>query len=199
MIAFLKGKLIHIMKDSIILNVNNVGYRLLFPNSALAKLPNVEESLTVYTYLAVRDDNLQLYGFLYEDELEIFTKIISVSGVGPKNALSLISTYSPLDIKNIISTRDIVSLTKVPGIGKKTAERIVLELKDKFKDIILSKTAAGVLHDNHESSVIDDAVKGLKALGYSAKEAANAVSKVFESNKHKDASELIKEALKYLV
>jgi len=199
MIAFLKGKLIRIMEDSIILNVNNVGYRLLFPNSALAKLPNVEESLTVYTYLAVRDDDLQLYGFLYADELEIFTKIISVSGVGPKNALSLISTYSPLDIKNIISTRDIVSLTKVPGIGKKTAERIVLELKDKFKDIILSKTAAGVLHDNHESSVIDDAVKGLKALGYSAKEAANAVSKVFESNKHKDASELIKEALKYLV
>lgn len=199
MIAFLKGKLIHIMKDSIILNVNNVGYRLLLPNSALAKLPNVEEVLTVYTYLAVRDDNLQLYGFLYADELEIFTKIISVSGVGPKNALSLISTYSPLDIKNIISTRDIVSLTKVPGIGKKTAERIVLELKDKFKDIVPSKTVAGVLRDNNESSVIDDAVKGLKALGYSAKEAANAVSKVFESNKHKDASELIKEALKYLV
>ena len=199
MIAFLKGKLFHIMKDSIILNVNNVGYRLLLPNSALAKLLNVEEVLTVYTYLAVRDDNLQLYGFLYADELEIFTKIISVSGVGPKNALSLISTYSPLDIKNIISTRDIVSLTKVPGIGKKTAERIVLELKDKFKDIVPSKTVAGVLRDNNESSVIDDAVKGLKALGYSAKEAANAVSKVFESNKHKDASELIKEALKYLV
>ncbi|MCL0068059.1 Holliday junction branch migration protein RuvA [Peptococcaceae bacterium] len=198
MIAFLRGKLAFVEGQTLTLDVNGVGYSLLVPTSVTAKLPEIGEEIFIYTYLVLRDDNVQLYGFLSKEELFLFTKMLEVSGIGPKNALSVISTYDPDEISSIIVNKDTADLSKVPGIGRKTADRIILELKDKLKTI--DKKVAGKKLSEHyiENSAAGEAIEGLKVLGYSNKEAKEAVYKAIEAEELNDTAELIKKALKYL-
>ena len=198
MIAFLRGKLAFVEGQTLTLDVNGVGYSLLVPTSVTAKLPGIGEEIFIYTYLVLRDDNVQLYGFLSKEELFLFTNMLGVSGIGPKNALSVISTYDPDEISSIIVNKDTDALSKVPGIGRKTADRIILELKDKLKTI--DKKVADKKLSEHciENSAAGEAIEGLKALGYSNKEAKEAVYKAIEAEELNDTAELIKKALKYL-
>ncbi|MCL0049650.1 Holliday junction branch migration protein RuvA [Peptococcaceae bacterium] len=211
MIAFLRGKLAFVEGQTLTLDVNGVGYSLLVPTSVTVKLPEIGEEIFIYTYLVLRDDNVQLYGFLSKEELFLFTKMLGVSGIGPKNALSVISTYDPDEISCIVVNKDTAALSKVPGVGRKTADRIILELKDKLKTdrIILElkdklktidKKVAGKKLSEHyiENSAAGEAIEGLKVLGYSNKEAKEAVYKAIEAEELNDTAELIKKALKYL-
>ncbi|MBM7855115.1 Holliday junction DNA helicase RuvA [Desulfohalotomaculum tongense] len=199
MIAFLRGKLAAESTGKVVLDVNGVGYQLLVSSATLADMPPVGEEVFLHTHMVVREDSMQLYGFKTEEELFIFTAVLGVSGVGPKGALSLLSTYQPGSIREIMANEDVTALTKVSGIGKKTAQRLILELKDKLGSIpaAAKKTAPNI---KHQGSMHRDAEFALMALGYSQSEAAEAVKLACaDSSNPPDVSALVKSALKYLM
>lgn len=188
MIAYLKGKVIYKGKNYIILNVGNVGYRI----QTLSGFDLSDEDVEVFTHLAVREDAQTLYGFKNMDELDLFETLISVSGVGPKSALGILSISDPDTLKFAIAREDASILTKVSGIGKKTADRIILELKNKF-----SVSPENDLPEKGKE-IMDhsDALDALVSLGYSPMQAKKALSKV--PAEVKDVGEKIKKALKEL-
>lgn len=184
MIGYLKGTLIHQDLKSIILDVNGVGYKI-HTNTANLDV-NKNKELEFWTYLAVRETALDLYGFATKEELDFFELLITVSGIGPKSAIGILSVASLSNLKHAISTGDTSHLTKVSGIGKKNAEKIVIELKDKLENI------------NFEGASISgdvDALEALKSLGYGEREAREALKKVSDA---KDTGEKVKKALKLL-
>ena len=187
MISFLKGRVAHKMKTSIIIEVNNIGYGVFLGESFLNEI-KLNEEITIFTHQYVREDSLDLYGFKSLEELEFFELLISISGIGPKSAVSVLSMAKLFDIKESIVRGDSHLLTKVSGIGKKTAERVVLELKDKlFKmggDYDLSSTGG----------FSADEIDALLSLGYSVSEAREALNKVDKGII--DSGERVKEALK---
>ncbi len=198
MIAFLRGKLAAALTDTIVLDVNGVGYQIQVPNSTFIEMPSIGEEVTLYTHLVVREDSLQLYGFKTEDELNVFLSLLTVKGVGPKGALAVLSVYQPARIRAIFAQEDIAALTRVPGIGKKSAQRLILELKDKL----------GVLPEGYKQaapaakklgSKLKDAESALIALGYNQSEAHQAVRAVENMAADSDTAGLIKAALKYLM
>lgn len=131
MIDRLTGCIVHRSADGVVVDVGGVGFRLEMPALSLRALPGDGESVTVFTFLHVKEDGLQLYGFASEQERELFALLLTVSKVGPKLALALLSSYRPVDIVRALAAGDVRSLSAVPGLGRKTAERLVLELKDK--------------------------------------------------------------------
>lgn len=131
MIDRLTGSVVHRSADGVVVDVGGVGFRLEMPTLSLRALPGDGESVTVFTFLHVKEDGLQLYGFASEQERELFALLLAVSKVGPKLALALLSSYRPVDILRALAAGDVRSLSAVPGLGRKTAERLVLELKDK--------------------------------------------------------------------
>ncbi len=167
MIGYLRGKIIHNDIKSILLDVNGVGYKVFTNGGSLDTKTNQEKEF--FTHLAVRENALDLYGFVTRQELEFFELLLTVSGIGPKSAMAILSVASISTLKTAISTEDSSHLTKVSGIGKKNAEKIVLELKDKIGDYVFD----GKL-ESHDS----DALEALKALGYSEKESREALKKV---------------------
>jgi Holliday junction DNA helicase RuvA len=200
MIAFLRGKLAVEAPGMIVVDVNGVGYKLLVSNSTLAAMPSIGQEVFIFTHLVVREDDMQLYGFQTEDELAMFLLLLNVSGMGPKGALSVLSVYPPDSIREYISNEDVTALTRVPGVGKKTAQRLILELKDKIGKVISSaKQGSNVIAG--DSSVIRDAEFALAALGYNQSEAGDAIRKALsqKDTEYRDASDLIKSALKYLM
>ena len=184
MIGYLKGSVIHQDLKSIILDVGGVGYKI-YTNTAY--LEGKGKNIELWTYLAVRETALDLYGFGTKEELEFFELLISVSGIGPKSAMGILTVATLPNLRHAISTGDISHLTKVSGIGKKNAEKIVIELKDKLEGLSLdmSQTVSGDV----------DALEALKSLGYGEREAREALKKVTDS---KDAGEKVKKALKLL-
>lgn len=183
MIGYLRGRVIRNDIKSILLDVHGVGYRVF---SHIGELEQKKSSeLELYTYLAVRENALDLYGFTTKDELDFFELLLTVSGIGPKSAMAILSVASIATLKTAISTEDSSHLTKVSGIGKKNAEKIVLELKDKIGTYVFD----GKL-ESHDS----DAIEALKALGYSEKESREALKKA----EGKNTEEKIKSALKKL-
>jgi len=136
MIAHIKGKIIYKSPESVVVDVSGVGYEVYIPLSTYYKLPDTEEYISLNTYTHIREDALQLYGFLTQREKEIFQLLISVSGVGPKLARNILSGIPAEDLISAISSGDIARLRSIPGVGGKTAERLVLELKDKMRKAI---------------------------------------------------------------
>ncbi len=185
MIGYLKGTLLHQDLKSIVLDVNGVGYKINTNTGILdSKIGEVTE---FWTYLAVRENALDLYGFTSKEELNFFELLITVSGIGPKSAMGILSVASTQNIKHAISTGDTSHLTKVSGVGKKNAEKIVLELKDKIDDWGM---------DSQGSISGDvDALEALRSLGYGEREAREALKKVSDT---KDTGEKVKRALKLL-
>lgn len=198
MIAYLKGKLTFVKGDLVIVEVAGIGYRLLIPTSAVSRLPQVGEEVFIHTYLHVREDAMLLYGFLSEEERELFEILQNVSGIGPKAALAILSTTTVANFKQAVLQDKVALLTKIPGIGKKTAQRVILELKDKLaKENINIDNSLEVTVDVAQG-VTGDALNALMSLGYSSAEANRAVNQVVTANGSTDVEEIIKMALKIL-
>lgn len=200
MYAYIKGELAEINTDHIVIEAGGIGYQVFISLQTFDYLPSVGENLKIYTYLYLREDAMILYGFLTKDDLELFKLLISVSGIGPKGGLAILSTLEADDLRFAILSGDAKAISKAPGVGGKTAQRVILELKDKLslEDAFEAKTehvqknaaAAG-------GSVKNDAVMALTALGYSSTESLKAVSAV-EITEDMDVEEVLKAALKYL-
>lgn len=188
MISYIKGEVVKKGIDYLILDNNNIGYYINTSLSTLNKLSE-KEKVVIQTYMHIREDIIALYGFLSSDEIELFRKLITVNGIGPKAGLSVLSTYETNTVKEIIIKDDAVRLSKVPGIGKKTASKIILELKDKVgtvDDLQGSEIAI--------SSEMSDVVDALTALGFSSLEVKKTLNGMELSGKSEN--DIIKEALK---
>jgi Holliday junction DNA helicase RuvA len=189
MISHLRGTIIEITEKYIVLDVQGIGYKVFCSTDTLAGLrEGIEASLS--TYLAVREDALDLYGFISSEEKGFFEMLISVSGIGPKGALGILGQTSVETLKQAIGTGDTSYLTKVSGIGRKTAEKVVLELRDKLRAHVTMKEGPGSLRSE------SDVVEALKSLGYSPNEARDTLKEIPDSIVGTNAR--IKEALKIL-
>lgn len=195
MIAFIRGSVAKINSDSIFLDRDGIGFRVYMNTRDLARL-NMHEDVLVYTYMQVREDGMSLFGFLKEDELEVFKLLINVSGVGPKIGLNCLSMYTVSDINFAIVSDDDKTLSKVSGLGAKTAKKIILELKDKIDitNVVSVDTSSADVSGLDSKS---DAIEALTALGYSASEALKAMANI-DNASELETEELIKLALKNL-
>lgn len=203
MISFIKGKLVHIYENTIIVENNGIGYEIFVPMSVIGNMPLMGSEVMIYTYMHVREDALQLFGFLDRDTLEIFKLLITVSGIGPKGAIGVLGTLSADDIRYAVMAEDAKTIAKAPGIGAKTASKVVIELKDKLKmrdtaeDISTEIVGQQSIFEDNSKQVVSDAIEALVALGYSATDATKAVRKV-DAADDVTVEELLKLSLKYL-
>ncbi|MCI9125802.1 MAG: Holliday junction branch migration protein RuvA [Eubacterium sp.] len=196
MISYIIGVVDSIESDRVIVEHNEMGYNIFMPNASLERI-GVGEKLKIYTYFSVREDAMQLYGFLTKDELELFKKLIAVSGVGPKGGLAIISACPGDSLQMAIISGDAKAISKAQGIGAKTAQRIIIELKDKI-DIEDMISVKGTEKATVNSTVQSDAIEALLALGYSRTDAFNAVKKV-EISENMDVEFVLKSALKNIM
>lgn len=200
MISFLRGKLDAVEEQKAVIDVGGVGYGVFMSRQALSMLPQAGNEIKVYTYLNVKEDAMQLFGFLSKDELEIFRMVIGVSGIGPKGGLNILSSMSSDELRAAIVSGDAKAIAAAPGIGKKTAEKLILELKDKIDIEIMSDHSAysssGTGAQTAGNSIQSEAVQALVALGYSSMESTKAVRRT--SAECETVEDILKEALKYL-
>lgn len=200
MFSYIKGELTEINIDHIVIDVNGIGYQIFIPTNTLNYLPSIGESVKIHTYLYIREDAMILYGFLTKDDLEMFKLLITVSGIGPKGGLGILSTLSSDDLRFAVLSGDSKAISKAPGIGAKTAQRVILDLKDK---ISLEEAFEQKLENNknisqsENNSVKNDAVLALTSLGYSSTESLKAVSKV-EITEDMDVEAVLKASLKHM-
>ena len=185
MIGYIKGRLEEVMDGAIIVDNNGIGYEIFVPASVIGSLPSKGNEVKIYTYMNVREDSLQLFGFMTRDDLEVFKMLITVSGIGPKGALGILGVMSADDVRFAVMSEDAKTISKAPGIGAKTARKLIIELKDKlnFKDVIegaldRGESAAANNSSSSDKQIISDAVEALTALGYSASDAMKAVRMV---------------------
>ena len=195
MIATLRGNLIYFDSSSVIVECGGVGFRCATTSATLGSLPDLGEEIFLYTYMAVREDAMDLFGFSTVDEMEAFKMIISVNGVGPKIGIALLSEFTPNQLYLYIGSNDAKMLTSANGVGIKLAQRIVLELKDKVEKIGYISSADLKPKAKPQKSTSDEAIAALMSLGYTKGEASLAVGKI-EEDLPTDA--LIKQALKLL-
>jgi Holliday junction DNA helicase RuvA len=195
MIARIRGTLAEIGPDYVIVDVGGVGYELAVPSTTVGRLPSRGEEVTLGTYLHVREDALQLFGFAEPADKELFELLISVSGVGPKVALAVLSAFPADDLRKAIATEDVALISSVPGIGKKTAQRLVLELKEKIAGA--AEIAGAVIVGVSQTTYVE-ARDALTALGYSPVEAKKALEGYDGDGREPTAEELVKHGLKSL-
>ena len=194
MIGFVEGIIEYIDVDKIVVNNNGVGYNVFMPASQIDTL-NEDETVRVFTYLNVREDAMQLFGFLTRDDLEVFKLLITVNGIGPKGGLAVLSTITTDDLRVAVISEDAKAISKAPGIGAKTAQKVIIELKDKLnlEDVLEPKLDANFqVNDNNSMS---EAVMALVALGYSQADAYRAVKSI-DNIEELDVENVIKMALK---
>ena len=199
MYAYIKGELAEKNIDHIVVEAGGIGYLIYVPAQSIDYIPDEGDQIKVYTYLYIREDAMVLYGFLTKDDLEIFKMLITVSGIGPKGGLGILSTLSADDLRFAILSGDSKTISKAPGIGAKTAQRVIIDLKDKMSleeafEKKLDNNADGV-QKTLNSSIKNDAVLALSALGYSSAESLKAVSKV-DITDDMDVEDVLKLALK---
>lgn len=202
MIAYIKGEIIDISEDNLVLEANHIGYNIRISAGTAGLLPRIGEEVKVYTYTYVREDAFLLYGFLTKEDLEIFRRLITVSGIGPKGGLAILSAMTAEDLRFAILSGDAKAIAKAPGIGKKTAERVVLDLRDKIsmEETFVQKEAGmqGInrsIESEGSNIARNETVEALTALGYSPSEALKAVKRV-EITDGMDTEEVLKLALK---
>ena len=197
MIAHLKGKLTHKSPVAIIIDVNGVGYQVFVPLSTFYALPELESEISLGIHTHMREEALKLFGFYTIDEKIIFEKLITINKVGPKLALTILSGMPPADILSTINSNDIVKLSTIPGIGRKTAERLILEMRDKMDGLSLDFVATK--DPGPEKGLFDDALSALVNLGYKKSQAELALKKVYaESVEDNSIESLIKDSLNLL-
>lgn len=201
MISFIQGELSEVLENIVVVDNNGVGYNVEVPISVLSGLPSIGSKVKLYTYLSVREDAMKLFGFLSRDDLNIFKLLIGVSGIGPKGALAILSAMTPNDLRMAVMSDDAKAIARAPGIGLKTAQKLIIEAKGKISvpdymeggSISLS-AAAGIPEDADPRA---EAIAALTALGYSNSEAVLAVKKV-EYTDGMDAESVLKASLKHL-
>src|SRR5207244_8092804 len=197
MITFLDGRLVSALPTQAIVDVNGVGYEVFIPLSSYDKLPEAGEPSHLLTHLAVREDAHVLYGFMTPAERDLFRLLVNnVSGIGPKLALAVLSGMSVNNFKAAVVNSDVVALAKISGLGKKTAERVVLELKDKLGVAAAWEAATAAYAPTPEQEQANEAVLALIALGYKQVDAHKAVRELQTRGEAKSAEELVKLALK---
>ncbi|MCD2491152.1 Holliday junction branch migration protein RuvA [Lacrimispora sp. NSJ-141] len=199
MISYIKGRLLEVYEDSVILENGGIGYQIQVPVSVLTEY-SIGEEIQIYTYLYVREDALSLYGFSSRDDLDIFKLLIGVNGIGPKGALGVLSVISPDDLRFAVLSEDAKSIARAPGIGLKTAQKVILELKDKLslEDAFERKSAHEAVKGKISGTSADnkgEAVQALTALGYSASEAMKAVRRI-PGAEEMEVEAILKAALK---
>lgn len=198
MFAYIKGTLEEKSSNYVVIDVGGIGYQIFMSNISINEIGEVGKKVKVHTYYYVREDNISLYGFLTKEELKMFELLLSVSGIGAKSAIAMLSNITPSSFAFAVVSNDIAKLKKVPGIGPKTAQRIVLELQDKLKaeqEIAKADDAQIDIQDNNDEN-ISEAIAALQILGYNKKE----IDKVFENMDKEDLSveDLIKKGLSLL-
>ena len=203
MYSYIKGEIVEIFEDIIVVENHGIGYNIRIPGSILDSLDGIGQHVKIYTYTYIREDAMQLYGFLTRDDLNVFKLLLGVSGIGPKGALAILSTIRPDDLRFAILSGDAKAIAKSPGIGLKTAQKVILELKDKLtleEAVDLKRDAvAGQPGRTAEPLGIarEDALEVLTALGYSPTEAIKAVRNV-EITEGMTAENVVKQALKLI-
>ena len=182
MIAYIKGEVAWIEEERIVLESGNIGYNIMMPASSFDTQDLVGKEVKIYTHLNVREDAMQLYGFLNLDELKTFRLMLGVNGIGPKAALGILSGLTTDELRFAVLSDDVKTISKAPGIGKKTAQKLILELKDKIdlEEVFETKQehvreTEGKMESKEENAAKKDAVDALTALGYSSTEALRAV------------------------
>lgn len=197
MYAYMRGELVELNLDHIVLDVNGIGYQIYIPTRYYDTLV-IGETVKIYTYLSVREDAMVLYGFLSKDDLDIFKLLIGVSGIGPKGGVAILSMYSSDDIRFAILSGDSKTISKASGIGPKTAQRVIIDLKDK---VSLEETIEKKFNEepssinNQLSQARNDAILALNALGYSQAESLKVVSKL-DISPDMDVEDILRLALK---
>ncbi len=201
MISYVRGPLAEKFEDSVVVEAGGIGYRIFVPTSVLEALPKTGENVKIYTYFSVREDAMNLYGFLSRQDMEMFRQLIGVNGVGPKSALGILSALSPDALRLAVISGDAKAISKAPGVGSKTAQRIILDLRDKVKaeDILdgLPEPVSGHTEISAVGEIGKEAIEALTALGYSASEASGVVKKV-TITESMTAEDVLKAALKHL-
>ncbi len=197
MIGYIRGNVSFLFSEYCFIDVNGVGYRIFIPGSTHGKL-SVGSTVLLFTYMHVREDAILLYGFFTQEEYDIFLLLLSVGGIGPKVALNVLSVISPTEFITAISHKNVAALTRIPGIGKKTAERMILELKEKVGSIHQEEVGAEAVDDGELpiEDVRNQALLALQTLGYHQAEAIPVLKKI--STGYQTVEEVIRLALKEL-
>lgn len=201
MIAYIKGEVIEIEEDKLILECGTIGYNISMPASALDGTLRPGQEVKIHTHLHVREDAMQLYGFLTRDDLKMFRMLLGVSGIGPKAALGILSGLSADELRFAVLSDDVKTISRAPGVGKKTAQKMILELKDKLDLQEAFDTKTMHVQDASQAETGDladarkEAVQALTALGYSGSEALRAVKQV-DMSPDMNVEEILKQALK---
>lgn len=197
MISYIKGELTEILEDGVVVEASGVGYHIMVPASLFRELPKTGSPVRLFTHFQVKEDSMSLYGFFCRDDVRMFRMLIGVSGIGPKAALGILSVLTPDELRFAVLAEDAAAISRAPGIGKKTAQKCILELKDKLslEEAVQRKLShhAQAASDSTEASR-DEAVQALAALGYSAGEAMRAVKAASGDT----VEELIKSALRQI-
>ena len=202
MISYIRGELAAVQEQKAIVEAGGIGYGIYMSQQTLSMLPAVGEEVKIHTYLNVREDAMQLYGFLTGEDLQVFRLLIGVSGIGTKAGLNILSCLSPDELRFAVLAGDVKTISSAPGIGKKTAEKLILELKDKMSIEDVLEQAAHGSEQSKEIEATDtgmqaEAVQALTALGYGSAESLRAVKKV--SVDCASVEDLLREALKNLL
>ena len=205
MFSYIKGTLEEYWEDTVVIESGGIGWNIHVPLSVLDRLPHVGEQMKVYTSFQVKEDSMTLYGFLSRQDLKMFNQLLGVNGIGPKAALGILSSLTPDDLRMAIIAEDAKAIAKAPGIGPKTAKRVILDLKDKISmdDVLPLQFAGGQAEANvaAAASGVDgagkEAIEALVALGYSPTEATKAVRQV-EIKESMNAEAVLKASLKFL-
>ena len=200
MYSYIKGQLAEVIgEDWIVIENNGIGYNIHIPSQVLEYLPGIGEDVKIYTYLYVREDAYVLYGFLTRDDLNVFKLLIGVNGIGPKGALAILSVLSTDDLRFAILSDDAKTIAKAPGVGGKTAQRVIIELKDKLS---LEDAFEQKLENNQNMSAKNtatgkknEAVEALVSLGYSSSEALKVLARI-DISEESTVEAILKEALK---
>lgn len=201
MYSYIKGELMEMTEEAIVVENHGIGYNIRIPQSILDSLEGIGQEVKIYTYTYVREDAMLLYGFLTRDDLNVFKLLLGVSGIGPKGALAVLSVMTPDDLRFAVLADDDKTIAKAPGIGKKTAQRLIIELRDKLSledafDLKSEHVAVAAVNTGKQTAR-QEAVQALVALGYSSAEAMKAVNNV-DMEEELSVEELLKAALKQM-
>lgn len=201
MYAYFIGKITYMTADSVVLEVNNIGYNIKVSAQTIQNLGHLSGEVKLYTYTYVKEDALGLFGFLTREELELFKMMLTVNGIGPKGALSILSTLSVDTLRFAILSGDAKSIAKSPGVGAKSAERLIIDLKDKIntEDVFtLNSSESNAVVVTQELPAKKEAIEALTALGYSATDALKAVNQI-TCTEDTTVEEILKQALKVIM
>lgn len=193
MFAYIKGSLEQKSNNYVVIDVGGIGYKIFMATKAIETLGEIGEIVKVHTHYYVREDNISLYGFLSNEELRMFELLLGVSGVGAKSAIAMLSNITPSSFALAVISNDIAKLTKIPGIGAKSAQRIVLELKDKLKNEQAIEKAESVKEKIKDDTILSEAIDALQILGYNRKEIDKAIEKIQTENM--STEDIIRKAL----